>query len=243
MVVATEVRAPGSLDLAQSNEISVTVNVKNVEEPYTFTLDRLQVRASADTSGGVPGTTLTSTLTDPDVISASPAPTYQWYVPKVSRPDLENDNHWTTAGNSTSTGQTYAPVSTDAGKHLRVVATYTDGIGPSEKAYARTAYPVVAALATGTTNNPPAFPQGTTTSFRVVRASADTSGGTTLTSTLTDPDVISTSPAPTYQWYVPKVNRPDLENDDHWTTAGNSTSTGQTYAPVSTRQSARSSAR
>ncbi len=174
MVVATEVRAPGSLDLAQSNEISVTVNVKNVEEPYTFTLDRLQVRASADTSGG---TTLTSTLTDPDVISASPAPTYQWYVPKVSRPDLENDNHWTTAGNSTSTGQTYAPVSTDAGKHLRVVATYTDGIGPSEKAYARTAYPVVAALATGTTNNPPAFPQGTTTSFRVgehapVRSSA-----------------------------------------------------------------------
>ena len=48
MVVATEVRAPGSLDLAQFNmTIMVTVNVKNVEEDPTLTLDRLQVRASA----------------------------------------------------------------------------------------------------------------------------------------------------------------------------------------------------
>ena len=47
MVVATEVRASGSLDLAQSNDIMVTVNVKNIEEDPTLSLDRLQVRASA----------------------------------------------------------------------------------------------------------------------------------------------------------------------------------------------------
>ena len=47
MVVATEVRSPGSLELAQFNMIMVTVNVKNIEEDATLSLDRLQVRASA----------------------------------------------------------------------------------------------------------------------------------------------------------------------------------------------------
>ena len=93
MVVATEVRAPGSLDLAQSNDIMVTVNVKNIEEDPTLTLDRLQVRAGADATTG--GSMVTAVVTDPDGISGTPA--YRWYVPKVNRPDLENEDHWIAA--------------------------------------------------------------------------------------------------------------------------------------------------
>ena len=40
-------------------------------------------------------------------------------------------------------GETYRPVSSDAGKYLRVVAMYADGFGTeNDKAYARTAHPV-----------------------------------------------------------------------------------------------------
>ena len=48
MVIATEVRAPGSLEIAQSKSVPVTVNVKNVEEDPTLTINRLQVRAGVD---------------------------------------------------------------------------------------------------------------------------------------------------------------------------------------------------
>ena len=44
-VIATEVRTPGSLDLAQDATIMVTITVKNVEEDASLTFDRLQVRA------------------------------------------------------------------------------------------------------------------------------------------------------------------------------------------------------
>ena len=165
MVVATEVRAPGSLDLAQRNMIMVTVNVKNIEEDPTLTLDRLQVRASAtadDTTGGAP---VMATLTDGDGVTGTP--TYQWYVPKVNRPDLENEDHWIMAGHETSTNAAYRPVSSDAGKYLRVVATYADGFGTdNDMAYARTAHPVAAPRATDD-NNVPSFPAGTPMSFIV----------------------------------------------------------------------------
>ena len=152
MVVATEVRAPGSLDLAKSNEIMVTVNVKNIEEDPTLTLDRLQVRA------GVAGATITATLTDPDMISGTPG--YKWFVPKVSRPDLENDDHWTAATGGGAATDAYVTVAGDAGKRLRVVATYTDGFGTeSDKAYARSAHPVAAER---TANNDPLFPASVT---------------------------------------------------------------------------------
>ena len=64
MVVATEVRQPGSLDLAQSNDIMVTVTVKNVEEDPSLTLNRLQVRAGSNA-------TVMATLTDPDEVDTA----------------------------------------------------------------------------------------------------------------------------------------------------------------------------
>ena len=60
MVVATEVRAPGSLDLAQSTPLMVTVTVMDVEEDPTLTFNRLQIRAGSTDSS------VMATLTDPD---------------------------------------------------------------------------------------------------------------------------------------------------------------------------------
>ena len=48
----------------------------------------------------------------------------------------------------------------DAGKHLRVVATYTDQAGDPDKAYARTVYPVGVSRSADD-NNAPLFPDGT----------------------------------------------------------------------------------
>ena len=203
MVVATEVRSPGSLDLAQSNEILVTVTVKNVEEDPTLTLDRLQVRAAGETSDGVAieGSAVAATLNDPDGAAGATLPlestviaptSLQWYIPKVSRPELENDDHWieaTGAGNATAS---YTPAAGDAGKYLRLVATYTDGAETdSEKAYARSAYPVGAARTTGD-NNAPLFPNGTPDSFTVREdAAVGTVVGTVRGSDVDSSDVLS----------------------------------------------------
>ena len=167
MVIATEVRAPGSLEIAQDASITVTVNVENIEEDPSLTLNRLQVRA-----GVTPAATITATLTDPDIATGI---VYTWFVPKVSRPDLENEDHWIAAPGDATTGTdgnpTYAPHATDdAGKVLRVVATYSDGFGDeNDKAYARTAHPVAAVRAA---NNDPSIPAGTPTTFTVAEHAA-----------------------------------------------------------------------
>ena len=64
----------------------VTVSVENVEEDPTLTFNRLQVRAGLEDA-----TTVTANLTDPDGATGI---AYTWFVPKVSRPDLENEDHW-----------------------------------------------------------------------------------------------------------------------------------------------------
>ena len=176
-VIATEVRAAGSLELAQSATLSVTVNVKNVEEPSTLTLNRLQVRAVGTDAEGqvIVGSTVAATLNDPDGAAGADLPlastvitptTLLWYVPKVSRPELENEDHWIAGGGVVDVAS-YTPAAGEANKYLRVVATYTDGAGTdSKKAYARSAYPVGEARATAD-NNPPEFPNGTPNSFNV----------------------------------------------------------------------------
>ena len=195
MVVATEVRPPGSLDLAQSNEILVTVTVKNVEEDPTLTLDRLQVRApSAD--GNDAGNAVSAVFNDPDNRDAAGdevtiSPTYLWYVPKVNRPELENEDHWR-AGTGTPSGNSYTPAAGEAGEYLRVVATYSDGAGTgSDKAYARSAYPVGAAR-DADENNPALFPNGTPDSFTMREdAAVGTVVGTVRGSDVDSSDVLS----------------------------------------------------
>ncbi len=173
MVVATEVRPPGSLELAQFNDIDVTVSVKNIEEEPTLTLDRLQVRASATADDATGGTPVTATLTDPDNATGI---AYTWFVPKTNRPDLDDEDHWRPANGVLSGdgdgNRTFRPVSANAGKVLRVVATYTDGFGDeNDKAYARMVHAIADPRAT-TDNNAPSFPAGTPTSFTVAEHAA-----------------------------------------------------------------------
>ena len=172
-VIATEVRAPGSLDLAQDATISVTVTVKNVEEDPSLMLDRLQVRAP-NVGGTIDGSTVAAIFSDPDNRAADGSavditPAYTWFVPKVNRPVLDNKDHWR-AGTGTPSGTgnvSYTPAAGEAGEYLRVVATFTDGAGTgSDKAYARSAYPVGEARSADD-NNAPLFPNGTPDSFTV----------------------------------------------------------------------------
>ena len=180
-VVATEVRAPGSLDLAQSTPIMVTVNVKNVEEDPTLTLNRLQVRA------GESAATIMAELNDPDMATGT---TYQWYVPKVNRPGLENEDHWNKATGIGHDAATYTTVADDAGKYLRVVATYTDGAGTkTDNAYARSAHTVAAVR---TDNNAPGFPAGTPVSFTLgEHVAVGTVVGTVRGSDIDSSDILS----------------------------------------------------
>ena len=163
MVIATEVRAPGSLEIAQDATITVTVNVEDIEEDPTLTLNRLQIRAGGDVDSSV-----TATLTDPDQDPVTA--TFLWYVPKVSRPELENEDHWIRAAGTGAATATYAATADEAGKLLRVVASYNDGTGPDpDKAYARMAHPIAGVR---TANNVPQIPVGTPTSFSVAEHAA-----------------------------------------------------------------------
>ena len=63
---------------------------------------------------------------------------WQWSVAKVSRPDINNDNHWTPAGitGTATTAATYEPVGpADVGDVLRVKASYADDEDTGKVAY------------------------------------------------------------------------------------------------------------
>ena len=164
---------------------SVTVNVQNVEEDPSLTLSRLQVRAGEDDA------TVMATLTDPDYpADATVTATYQWYVPKVNRPELENEDHWIAATGTNNNTATYMTDAADAGKYLRVIATYTDPAGTGgDKAYARSAHPVAAAR---TENTPPSFSAGTPMSFSVSEhAAIGTVIGTVRASDVDSSDILT----------------------------------------------------
>ena len=127
-VIAIEMLAEGQDPPAKRSSLAVTVMVMNVEEPGTITLDRLQTRVSATDTTGV-----TATLTDPDRDTGGGVPTttittgvtWEWSIPKVSRPILTEDDHWTPAGGGTDNDDaSYDPVAGDADSKLRVKAMY-----------------------------------------------------------------------------------------------------------------------
>ena len=98
-------------------------------------------------------TALTASATDPDDIEGTP--TFEWSVPKVSRPTLTNDNHWQAPGAANSSS-TYTPVEADEGKYLRVKATYDDMEGDDKVAYVRSEFQVREEVA-DVANNEPEF--------------------------------------------------------------------------------------
>ena len=158
-VSATEMRPTGDESTAQSTPLRIVVTVTNENERGTVTLSRLQPQVGA---GG-----LTASLSDPDGGATDDLPitdaetnltsdaTWQWYVPKVSRPELEDDDHWQNAAGSPNNAAGYTPDADDEGNYLRVKASYTDGQGASKTAYAMSAYKV---RATPAGNDAPVFP-------------------------------------------------------------------------------------
>ena len=118
-------------------------------------LDRLQPQA---------GAVLTATLSDPDRGEGNDQDpsglSWTWSVPKVSRPDINNDNHWTAGGSTTitSTGQTsaYTADAADVTKILRVKVEYTDQEG-AEKEVNKISYHAVRAAPAAGTNAAPQF--------------------------------------------------------------------------------------
>ena len=64
--------------------------------------------------------------------------------------------------------------------------------------------------------------------------------GTPWTATLSDQDRQPSDPA-SWQWSVPKVERPSTDNDNHWTSAKGLNSTSPTYTPLKTVKEGESS--
>ncbi len=124
---------------ADSNSITVTVTVENVEEPGTVALSPVQPRLSD---------TLSATLTDPDMVSG--AVTWSW------ERSTSRTSGWAAVSGATS-ADNYTPVDADANYYLRATASYDDGAGDGKSASAVSANPV-RAFASGNTN--PLFPSG-----------------------------------------------------------------------------------
>ena len=143
-VRSTDVRPDGAKGAAPTSTLDVVVTVTNVEEAGKATIDWRQPEV---------GTALTAGATDPDKIDGGT--TFEWSVPKVSRPTLTNDSHWQNPAAANSS-RTYTPVVDDEGKYLRVKAAYGDGEGGGKVAYVRSEFQVREAVA-DVANDPPVF--------------------------------------------------------------------------------------
>ena len=143
-VRATDVRPAGAKGAAPTSKLAVVVKVTNVDEDGTATIDWRQPEV---------GTALTAGATDPDEIDG--ATTFEWSVPKVSRPTLTNDSHWQDPA-AANNDATYTPTADDEGKYLRVKATYGDKEGGDKVAYVRSGFQVRAEVA-GVANDAPVF--------------------------------------------------------------------------------------
>ncbi len=179
-IQATEVRAADADGATMSTTQDITVTVKNVDEPGSIDLSRLQPQV---------GQYLEATLSDPDGVTAN-TETWQWSVPKVERPKLENNNHWSDAAVSGDTDATYSPVEENVGKSLRVMVTYTDAQGADKKAYLESYHPVRAVPTS--TNTAPNY-DNTDIKFSISEASpVGAAVGTPVVATDADRDDIIT---------------------------------------------------
>ena len=104
----------------ERNNITVSINVNNLDEPATVTLSSLQPLVAFK---------FTATLDEPDDVSGSV--TWLW----ERSPDGASD--WTTISGATTAA--YTPVAGDVGDYLRATASYTDREGPDKSAQASSA--------------------------------------------------------------------------------------------------------
>ena len=149
-VRSTDVRPVGAKGAAPTSKLDVIVTVTNVDEAGTATINWRQPEL---------GTELTASATDPDRIEGDT--TFEWSVPKVSRPTLTNDSHWQDPVNDDNNSSTYTPMGDDKGKYLRMKATYNDMEGGDKVAYVRSEFRVRAGVEDDK-NEPPSFDEGDT---------------------------------------------------------------------------------
>ena len=187
-VRASEIQAEGADGNAMSAAADITVTVTDVNEPGMAEITLRQPEVDQSTVA------LSVTFSDPDV-GQNPAeptalvtPMFSWYVPKVSRPVTENDDHWQPATNTgNNTGQTYTPAAGDEDRFLRVKVTYTDAAGDETRSvFAKSEFPTRAQQAP---NQPPAFDDSPSADYS--REVAENAAPGTLvgaTVTATDPN-------------------------------------------------------
>ena len=150
-VRSSDVRPAGAKGATPTSTVDVIVSVSNVDEDGTVDISWRQPEVNTE---------LTATASDPDQITGV-GTTYEWSIPKVSRPTLTNDSHWQDPEGSNNSS-TYTPLGTDEGNYLRVKAEYADGEGGSKVAYVRSEFRVRESAVEGTdktheSNDAPAF--------------------------------------------------------------------------------------
>ena len=154
-VRSTDVRPAGAKGATPTSTVDVIVSVSNVDEDGTVDISWRQPEVT---------TQLTAVASDPDVISGTP--TYEWSIPKVSRPTLTNDSHWQDPFESDNNSNTYTPAVGDEGNYLRVKAEYADGEGGSKVAYVRSEFRVRVSVENDE-NDEPSFDEGTTDTRKI----------------------------------------------------------------------------
>ena len=181
-VKVTEDLPEGDVGPAKEDEAVIKVTVTNVDETGMLSITQRQPQV---------GVTLNSTVSDPDTRQADGTPLtidfgYQWSVPKVSRPLIDNNAHWTPGGATDSTSATYSPDASDEDSVLRLQVSYTDAEGADKVMNILTEF-AVRAVPEGD-NDPPVFP-GTGDYTRML--AENTESGTLLGAPVTATDANS----------------------------------------------------
>ena len=164
----------GNADSIWDDEISVTIEVTNVDEAGEITLNSAHPQVNAE---------IVATLTDPDGVDSSNGNQVRWIVERSS--DATN---WSQVSqtNSTTTSYKYTPVTADTDMYLRFTATYKDGYDTAnaKSVEAETTNKV---LSEPPTNRPPTFDEDAPATLSI---SEDTAPGTNIGSAIpaTDPE-------------------------------------------------------
>ncbi len=178
-VRATETAGAQHAGRAKSSEISLTVNVQDVDEKGNVRLSLLQPEGANDKAGNAAetGTPITATTTDPDGSVTLGDNPHKWYRSKTGNPtanpanNTELNRDWQDAGEN-STGASYTPKNGDVGKYLLYRATYTDGTGTgNDVVYARSH--TVVRVSDDASNSSPEFPTSNATIALTISESAE----------------------------------------------------------------------
>ncbi len=160
--------------------LDVTVNVANVEERGTLTLDRRQP---------VIGRLVTATLTDPDNVVG--ATTWTW------QRSTSRSGNWTEIVGANSS--TYTPVPDDEDSYLRTTAAYEDGYAPGKTLQAVTDFTTAEARGT---NAEPELPDTAVTIDLPENALPGRNVGSAVRATDSDNDPINYSLSGTTQFVI-----------------------------------------